>query len=130
MNRPPKCGRRGIPYRAEATSRERQKREFGELIKDWPNSEVQPTLARISRKRNPQDGPSAGLSKPSNARAARAEAAWIDCARSSLPVPFAALDVLEGSVIGQGMQRHRPQEFLRFLNAIERQVPAGKVIHV
>jgi transposase len=39
---------------------------------------------------------------------------------------FAAFDILEGSVIG----RHRHQEFIRFLNAIERQVPAGKVIHV
>ncbi len=28
------------------------------------------------------------------------------------------------------MQRHRHQEFIRFLNAIERAVPAGKVIHV
>jgi hypothetical protein len=29
------------------------------------------------------------------------------------------------------MQRHRHQEFfLRFLNAIERTVPAGKVVHV
>ena len=28
------------------------------------------------------------------------------------------------------MQRHRHQEFLRFLNAIETAVPAGKVIHV
>ena len=28
------------------------------------------------------------------------------------------------------MQRHRHQEFIRFLNAIEAQVPAGKVIHV
>ena len=28
------------------------------------------------------------------------------------------------------MQRHRHQEFIRFLNGIERQVPAGKVIHV
>ena len=27
------------------------------------------------------------------------------------------------------MQRHRHQEFLRFLGAIERTVPAGKVIH-
>jgi transposase len=43
---------------------------------------------------------------------------------------FAALDVLDGSLIGRCMQRHRHQEFIRFLNAIERQVPAGKVIHV
>jgi len=28
------------------------------------------------------------------------------------------------------MQRHRHQEFIRFLNAIEAEVPAGKVIHV
>jgi transposase len=43
---------------------------------------------------------------------------------------FAAVDVLEGTVIGQCMQRHRHQEFIRFLNAIERAVPAGKLIHV
>jgi len=28
------------------------------------------------------------------------------------------------------MARHRNQEFTRFLNLIERDVPAGKVIHV
>ena len=28
------------------------------------------------------------------------------------------------------MQRHRHQEFLRFLNAVERDVPAGKLVHV
>ena len=28
------------------------------------------------------------------------------------------------------MQRHRHQEFIRFLNTIEREVPAGKLIHV
>jgi hypothetical protein len=27
------------------------------------------------------------------------------------------------------MQRHRHQEFIRFLNAVERAVPAGKLIH-
>jgi transposase len=43
---------------------------------------------------------------------------------------FAALDVLEGIVIGRCMQRHRHQEFIRFLNAIEAEVPAGKMVHV
>ena len=43
---------------------------------------------------------------------------------------FAALNVLDGTVLGRCMQRHRHQEFLRFLNTIERAVPAGKVIHV
>jgi transposase len=43
---------------------------------------------------------------------------------------FAALNVLDGSVIGQCMQRHRHQEFIRFLNKIEAKVPVGKTIHV
>jgi transposase len=42
---------------------------------------------------------------------------------------FAALNVLDGKVIGRCMQRHRHQEFIRFLNAIEAAVPAGKLIH-
>ena len=33
---------------------------------------------------------------------------------------FAALDVHQGKVIGQNMQHHRHQEFIRFLNKIER----------
>jgi transposase len=32
---------------------------------------------------------------------------------------FAAFDVLEGKVIGRCMQRHRHQEFIHFLNAVE-----------
>ena len=42
---------------------------------------------------------------------------------------FAALNVLDGKVIGRCMQRHRHQEFIRFLNAIEAAVPAGKLVH-
>jgi transposase len=42
---------------------------------------------------------------------------------------FAALNVLDGSVIGQCMARHRHQEFIRFLNRVEATVPAGKLIH-
>jgi hypothetical protein len=37
---------------------------------------------------------------------------------------FAALDVLEGTVIGQCMARHRHQEFIRFPNKINRETPA------
>ena len=33
-------------------------------------------------------------------------------------------------VIGRCMQRHRHQEFIRFLNAIEADIPAGKGVHV
>jgi transposase len=53
-----------------------------------------------------------------------------DYKRHGTTTLFAALDVLEGTVIGQCMQRHRNQEFIRFLNAIERRIPAGKMIHV
>jgi transposase len=37
--------------------------------------------------------------------------------------------VLDGTVIGQCMARHRHQEFIGFLNRIEAAVPAGKLIH-
>jgi transposase len=53
-----------------------------------------------------------------------------DYKRHGTTTLFAALDVLEGKVIGRCMQRHRHQEFIRFLNAVEAEVPAGKVIHV
>ena len=53
-----------------------------------------------------------------------------DYKRHGTTTLFAALNVLDGSVTGQNMQRHRRQEFIRFLNAIEAQIPAGKVIHV
>jgi transposase len=53
-----------------------------------------------------------------------------DYKRHGTTTLFAALNVLDGSVIGQCMQRHRHQEFIRFLNQIEAKVPAGKVIHV
>jgi transposase len=52
-----------------------------------------------------------------------------DYKRHGTTTLFAALNVLEGTVISRCMQRHRHQEFLRFLNTIERGVPAGKVIH-
>jgi transposase len=53
-----------------------------------------------------------------------------DYIRNGTTTLFAALDVLEGTVIGRCMQRHRHQEFIRFLNTIEAEVPAGKVVHV
>ncbi len=52
-----------------------------------------------------------------------------DYKRNGTTTLFAALNVLEGTVLGRCMQKHRHQEFIRFLNAIERAVPAGKAIH-
>ena len=40
-----------------------------------------------------------------------------------------SLRSVQRTVIGRNMQHHRHQEFIRFLNTIEEQVPVGKVIH-
>ena len=41
------------------------------------------------------------------------------------------MNILDRTVIGRNMQRHRHrhQEFIRFLNVVEKQVPVGKTIH-
>jgi transposase len=52
-----------------------------------------------------------------------------DYKRNGTTTLFAAMNVLDGTVIGRNMQRHRHQEFIRFLNAVEGEVPAGKTIH-
>ena len=49
-----------------------------------------------------------------------------DYVRHGTTTLFAAMNVLDGTVIGRNMQRHRHQEFIRFLNVIEKQVPVGK----
>lgn len=43
---------------------------------------------------------------------------------------FAALNVLDGTVIGHCQARHRHQEFLRFLRRIDRCVPASQQVHL
>jgi transposase len=53
-----------------------------------------------------------------------------DYKRHGTTTLFAALDVLDGKIIHRCMQRHRHQEFIRFLSAIEADVPLGKVVHV
>jgi hypothetical protein len=52
-----------------------------------------------------------------------------DYKRHGTTTLFAAFSVLDRTVIGRCMQRHRHSEFIRFLNAVERDVPAGKLIH-
>lgn len=53
-----------------------------------------------------------------------------DYKRHGTTTLFAALNVLTGSVIGHNAARHRHQEFLHFLNQIERDIPPDKAIHV
>ncbi len=52
-----------------------------------------------------------------------------DYKRNGTTTLFAALNILDGGVLGRCMQKHTHQEFIRFLKAVEREVPAGKLIH-
>jgi transposase len=52
-----------------------------------------------------------------------------DYKRNGTTTLFAALNVLDGTVLGRCMAKHRHQEFIKFLNTVERAMPAGKVIH-
>jgi transposase len=53
-----------------------------------------------------------------------------DYKRHGTTTLFAALDILEGKVIGQCMSRHRHQEFIRFLNKINRETPSERQLHL
>src|SRR5438132_2628048 len=53
-----------------------------------------------------------------------------DYKRHGTTTLFAALSVLEGRVLGQCMARHRHQEFIRFLNKINRETPADAELHL
>jgi transposase len=52
-----------------------------------------------------------------------------DYKRNGTTTLFAAFNILDGAVVGRCMPRHTHKEFITFLNAVERSVPAGKVIH-
>ncbi len=52
-----------------------------------------------------------------------------DYKRNGTTTLFAALNILDGTVVGRCMPKHTHQEFIKFLNAVERAVPAGKIIH-
>jgi transposase len=43
---------------------------------------------------------------------------------------FAALDLLQGKVIGDGYKRHRHQEFLKFLRRLDREFPGATPLHL
>jgi transposase len=53
-----------------------------------------------------------------------------DYERHGTTTLFAALNVLDGTVLGRCMQRHRHQEFIRFLNRINRRTPPALDLHL
>jgi transposase len=53
-----------------------------------------------------------------------------DYKRNGTTTLFAALNMLDGTVIGQCMPRHRHREFLRFLKVIDQNTPAHLDLHL
>lgn len=53
-----------------------------------------------------------------------------DYKRNGTTSLFAALNIADGKVIGTCMQKHRHQEWIKFLNKIKREVPVDKEIHI
>ena len=53
-----------------------------------------------------------------------------DYKRNGTTTLFAALEMAEGSVIATCMDRHRHQEWIKFLNLIDRQTPARLDLHL
>src|SRR4030088_574259 len=53
-----------------------------------------------------------------------------DYKRNGTTTLFAALNVLEGTVIGECMPRHRHQEFLKFLRRLDREFPPELGLHL
>jgi transposase len=53
-----------------------------------------------------------------------------DYKRNGTTTLFAALEVLAGKVVGQCYQRHRHQEFIRFLKTLDREFPAPLELHL
>jgi hypothetical protein len=53
-----------------------------------------------------------------------------DYKRNGTTTLFAALDMLDGKVIGQCQPRHRHQEWMKFLRRLDREYPAKLTLHV
>jgi len=53
-----------------------------------------------------------------------------DYKRNGTTTLFAALSMLDGTVIGDCMPRHRHQEFIRFLKKIDGEIPTGLDLHL
>ena len=63
-------------------------------------------------------------------RPGQAERRTHDYKRHGTTSLFAALDIATGTIVGKCMPRHRSQEFRKFLDEVERSVPADLDVHV
>ena len=53
-----------------------------------------------------------------------------DYKRNGITTLFAALETLQGKVVGQCQQRHRHQEFLKFLRTLDQEFPGKVPLHL
>ena len=53
-----------------------------------------------------------------------------DYKRNGTTSLFAAMNTADGNIIGTCMNKHRHQEWIRFLNLIEKSTPKGKEVHL
>lgn len=60
----------------------------------------------------------------------RAQTMTHDYKRNGTTTLFAALNVIDGQVIAQCQQRHRHEEWIRFLRQINRETPKEKTLHL
>jgi len=60
----------------------------------------------------------------------RAGTTTSDYKRHGTTTLFAALNALDGTVIGSCMDKHRHEEFLKFLRTVDKEVPKGLAVHM
>ena len=60
----------------------------------------------------------------------RAGTVTSDYKRHGTTTLFAALNAVDGTVIGTCMDKHRHEEFLKFLRTIDKEVPKGLEVHM
>lgn len=53
-----------------------------------------------------------------------------DYKRNGTSTLFAALDVASGKIIGQCLKKHRHQEFLKFLNTVDKNIDQELDLHI
>ncbi len=70
------------------------------------------------------------IAQPPSSRPGLPERQPHDYKRHGTTTLFAAFNILNGKVIGTCQARHRSREFVKFLNQIEKQVPAEHEVHL
>ena len=112
---------RGPPTRAESHPHVSNDAKFAEKLKDVDRFHVDPpahaVVLSVDEKSQIQalDRTQPGLPM----RPGRGGTMTQDYKRHGTTTLFAALNILHGTDISRNMQRHRHQEFIRFLNTIE-----------